>query len=600
MKNILKLILILAVIAAFFVSALKTTAAYNTEFAGDTENECLETVKKTMGQARTADAAPIEISVAYLRERTVAFQKLSPSDFSVSVLYDNGWVEMLSNGEFSIEYPYGEISVKNNAVIISARGLSKELRLNVEKADFDMSGVYWSEGSFVYDGEEKCIFLNGLADGLAVSEYVGNGAVDAGRYEVIPCFSFDSENYNAPTAENGVLIIKKCTVKPPEIESVYYSGKYVEPKVKNGEFYNYSKNLYRDASLYSVDFEIKDFKNYAIEGMEGSRLRLFFAIKPKIISVEVEKREVYLFENLGEPSYRILEEPFAGDELPLAFYEKDGKTLCKTDNANYKIEVLGGEIVYINRPNSSDALLIFSISLIFLSSLLLILILIFKRDRLRRFLALCSLKRKNRLRNRYELYCMNLKHNVHGETQTPNAETDSDFLPENQIASAEPSEQVLQDTDESFECGEMYEDENTRLCKEESFSDSDNDSYLIFSAVDVDEAEALISDEMAKTLLRRRGAVRSFGKKRGIVNLDALSSAFMPNSEIDINGMKAKGLVSEECFSVKVLARGAIDKPLLIYANDFSLSAIKMIALAGGEAVKVRSEKVKLRGNPDE
>jgi ribosomal protein L18E len=34
-----------------------------------------------------------------------------------------------------------------------------------------------------------------------------------------------------------------------------------------------------------------------------------------------------------------------------------------------------------------------------------------------------------------------------------------------------------------------------------------------------------------------------------------------------------------------------IDKPLTVYANDFSLTAVKMIALSGGESVKVVTVK---------
>jgi ribosomal protein L18E len=49
-----------------------------------------------------------------------------------------------------------------------------------------------------------------------------------------------------------------------------------------------------------------------------------------------------------------------------------------------------------------------------------------------------------------------------------------------------------------------------------------------------------------------------------------------------------------------VLADGILDKELRIYANDFSLSAVKMIALLGGEAVKVSTVRVKMPVNPDE
>jgi ribosomal protein L15 len=55
--------------------------------------------------------------------------------------------------------------------------------------------------------------------------------------------------------------------------------------------------------------------------------------------------------------------------------------------------------------------------------------------------------------------------------------------------------------------------------------------------------------------------------------------------------MKEKGLIPKDSFTVKVLARGVIDKPLTVLANSFSICAVKMIALTGGEAKRVRSTK---------
>ena len=42
---------------------------------------------------------------------------------------------------------------------------------------------------------------------------------------------------------------------------------------------------------------------------------------------------------------------------------------------------------------------------------------------------------------------------------------------------------------------------------------------------------------------------------------------------------------------VKVLARGIIDKPLIVKAQDFSLDAAKMIQLTGGKVVLLNKKK---------
>ena len=60
-----------------------------------------------------------------------------------------------------------------------------------------------------------------------------------------------------------------------------------------------------------------------------------------------------------------------------------------------------------------------------------------------------------------------------------------------------------------------------------------------------------------------------------------------------MNTLKERHLISKDTAYVKVLARGSIDKPISVHANAFSLSAVKMIALTGGEAVKVNTSRVK-------
>ena len=81
------------------------------------------------------------------------------------------------------------------------------------------------------------------------------------------------------------------------------------------------------------------------------------------------------------------------------------------------------------------------------------------------------------------------------------------------------------------------------------------------------------------------------GDAHGIVNVDTLSESFSPGERVDVNILKQKSLIPYDTAYVKVLARGVIDKPLSVYANDFSLCAVKMIALTGGEAIKVTTRR---------
>ena len=51
--------------------------------------------------------------------------------------------------------------------------------------------------------------------------------------------------------------------------------------------------------------------------------------------------------------------------------------------------------------------------------------------------------------------------------------------------------------------------------------------------------------------------------------------------------MKEKKLIDKRAKTVKVLARGTLNKPLIVKAGDFSKTAVEMILLTGGNAVHV-------------
>ena len=81
--------------------------------------------------------------------------------------------------------------------------------------------------------------------------------------------------------------------------------------------------------------------------------------------------------------------------------------------------------------------------------------------------------------------------------------------------------------------------------------------------------------------------------QRELLEAIAGLKSFESGEIIDVNRLKEMSLVPYDTAYIKVLARGMIDKPLKVYANDFSLSAVKMIALTGGEAIRVVTVRTK-------
>ncbi len=79
------------------------------------------------------------------------------------------------------------------------------------------------------------------------------------------------------------------------------------------------------------------------------------------------------------------------------------------------------------------------------------------------------------------------------------------------------------------------------------------------------------------------------GKRKGIVNIDTISAAFEDGETVTLEELKNRGLIPKNTTFVKVLARGLLNKSLTVKAHDFSLDAIKMIIIAGGDAIELKN-----------
>lgn len=109
------------------------------------------------------------------------------------------------------------------------------------------------------------------------------------------------------------------------------------------------------------------------------------------------------------------------------------------------------------------------------------------------------------------------------------------------------------------------------------------------------EDAALIPDEAAAEFVETEAEKDdeiTYGRRKGIVNIDTISAAFNSGETVTLSALKAKHLVPKNIQFIKVLARGTLDKPLTVKAHDFSMDAVKMIVMAGGNAVKLKFIKV--------
>lgn len=130
---------------------------------------------------------------------------------------------------------------------------------------------------------------------------------------------------------------------------------------------------------------------------------------------------------------------------------------------------------------------------------------------------------------------------------------------------------------------EEYEDDDD--FGGEDFDDDDDDELEEVSAAD---AGALMADDRAK-LRVQQGEAFSDKAKSAVVNIDTLGQFFEEGERVTLDEVKRRvPFIAKNVTYIKVLARGTLNKPLIVVADDFSLEAVKMIVLTGGRAIKNR------------
>lgn len=96
-----------------------------------------------------------------------------------------------------------------------------------------------------------------------------------------------------------------------------------------------------------------------------------------------------------------------------------------------------------------------------------------------------------------------------------------------------------------------------------------------------------MSDLELEQVVVKTQHVNPVNKRKVIVNIDSISKMFDDGDTIDLRALKERKLVESQATYVKVLARGSLDKSLIIKVESFSKEAMKMIVLTGGEVIKV-------------
>ncbi len=548
---------------------------------------------------------PVTIDVKIDLSKLKAFAVLGNSDFICAIVNNDGSHESVDSSLVKVVYENGDALTRKDSRIDFIYGDYRiSVPIEVGYADYDLSNISWQETSPEYDGAPKTPFLSGLPEGVRVIEYLGGGVTSAGKYTVTAELEYDSENYSEPIIPSCDFEIRKCLIDAPVITTIYNGRKQIP--ASSCELYDiiYSGE-YINAGDYSVIARLKDSSNYSFEGGANGECEALFTILPKPVTVSLSDTKKHLFEKVKEADYTLnTQEILPGDTLTVKQYIEGNYIYAYSENPNYTLSVTPGKIIRLWYPSGKGAVCVFLI-IFLISSVALACVLGYKnREKIAEGIAILRCRWHNRAVAVFppkEQYSRNMTDRFSGNTEVEGKNLtvnscDNEKTEEQDDHSEKPSEQFT-------EIPPDFQDISDELPEEPPESDTQAPEEKIEikinpTPVNVERADSLITDSLAKNLIKKdAGVVYTSGSARGIINVDTLSENFASGERVDVNSLKEKGLLSRDTAYLKVLARGSIDKPLSVLANDFSLSAVKMIALTGGEAVKVITLKEKDRDN---
>ena len=541
------------------------------------------------------EVVPTGLFVEIKKDTLKVFDRLTSRDFNAYLLHNDGSSPPLDSSLVAVAYQSGDfLKLSDNTISFIYNDFVFDITITVSKADYDLSGAFWDNSIQSYDGTPKSPTLKGLPEGIIVSEYIGAGAIKAGSYSVSAVIKYDTENYNEPIIPPCEFIIKKQILPIPTINSVYNGSEQIP--ICDSELYRLEfSGTQILAGTYLISAILTDSDNYTFDESGNDRCTAIFRILPKAVYISVPNVSVHLWDKVEKPSYTITDGGAIGDdELILSSYIDADTVRYRSENPNYTVVQTGGAIERLSYPSIKGVI-----------RLILWILLVFA---IVGGAAWCVIYRHKIVNAVAIVKCRWL--NRHIEINPPRRVSPTVYPnrfkvntnPDSELSATNQNDEATEQATVEPDLPENDADETTEEVEPSEENDDVEDIPIDSDVLSVDakRADELITDSLAKNLVRKGGeGIYTDGSSKSIINVDTLSENFSSGERIDVNVLKSKSLVPYDTAYIKVLARGIIDKPLTVYANDFSLSAVKMIALTGGEAIKTVTLKPKDKNNTD-
>ncbi len=452
---------------------------------------------------------------------------------------------------------------------------------SIEKATYDMSGVTFADNTFVYDGKAYSLAIGGtLPNGVTVT-YENNDKTESGNYTVTAKFSGDGDNYNIIADMMAMLTIKQAS-----IEKVIQSGDLNKPDVIVEEEGGTDPNV---QLVVSKQDEIPTAVQENVKRNEVVATVYDITLQSNGVTIQPSGKltiRLLIPDEADGRTFRIVH--LHGETTTEIEYTIDG------DYAVFTVDKLS-EFTFII-DNSGSALWLIIILAVIVAIEIGLIVLKKKKNKkdkknetrlvavmfggvipVYQIVLLVALGIVALVLGVYVIY-LYLPRKKAGEKNNDAEESDH---AESASAIAEETNHIKRGLVKVYSDKEIIDD-----------SELVGTKFDIHSSVSVSEARTLIDDVSAKKLvvtendeISAKSLNEDNGKARYAINIDTLSENFAAGETVTLSALKEKGLVPKKEKAVKILARGTLDKPLTVIADNYSSDAIKMIVLTGGKAV---------------
>ena len=233
----------------------------------------------------------------------------------------------------------------------------------IQKATYDMSGVFFGNGQFTYDGTAKSLAIqDALPDGVTV-EYEGNEQTDADTYTVTAHFTGDAENYNLIEDKTATLTILQAEIEGLSFvdASFTYDGSSRTIEVEGmpqGASVSYALNGEAFSSAINAgSYEITATVSVSNPNYKKAELTATLVIAPKQITITGDTIRSTYGEDLLPLTATVAEGIVTGDD-PASIYtlaKEEGLnagvydivvTLAQNPNPNYTVyQVINGSYI---------------------------------------------------------------------------------------------------------------------------------------------------------------------------------------------------------------------------------------------------------------